>query len=184
MQTQRRLIFAGAAVFCAALLCGCPPPADSNDPMDSAAVKQVALDNDLGSRRIGKSSYSIKASQPVSSALPHQRVQLITSGVDPNYGPMTRIFNIRTGKQRTVRQTCERIHGLLQKFLAGPNSDTLLGQVGDVPGDGVRFIGVSSEKFRYDTYRPGVKNPESITLMRADVEAFDALLDEAIKKAR
>ncbi len=149
----------------------------------AAAVAPETFDYDLGTREMNGATYTVKATQPPDSKLKSQRVRF-TSKVTTADGSTTRYFTVNTGKYKTVAQLDAYLHETFAKFLAGAPANAEVGKVGDIKyGGEIRFVVGSPDVLRYDTMTAGEPNA-SMTLPRAEVAAYAAILagEPAVKK--
>ncbi len=147
----------------------------AGSPAAATATAPETFDYILGTRDMNGASYTVKATQPPDSKLKSQRVRF-TSVANTANGTTTHYFTINTGKYKTVGQLDAYLHDTFAKFLAGAPVNAELGKVGDAKyGGEIRFVVVSPDALRYDTVTPGEPDG-SMTLPRAEVAAYAAIL--------
>ncbi len=167
----------GTAATALALTLGHAPmsPAQLAVASPAAATAPETFDYNLGTQEMNGATYTVKATQPADSKLKSQRVRF-TSVVKTDAGSTTRYFTINTGKYKTVAQLDAYLHDAFAKFLAGAPANAEVGKVGDVKyGGEIRFVVQSPDVLRYDTMTQGEPNA-SMTLPRAEVAAYAAIL--------
>ena len=185
MITRKSSVQTGAAMVAVMLaLCHAPTlPAQLTPAAPATAVAPETFDFALGTQDGNGATYTVKATQPPDSKLKSQRVRFtsITKTAD---GSTTKYFTINTGKYKTVAQLDAYLHDAFARFLAGAPANTEVGKVGDIKyGGEIRFVVESPEILRYDTITAGEPNA-SLTLPRAEVAAYAAILagEPAVKR--
>lgn len=176
MIIRKPSLFADAALVGMTLLCpSLTLRAQTATVAPAAAVAPETFDFDLGTREMKGATYGVKATQPLDSKLKSQRIRF-TARTSTADGSTTRYFTINTGKYKTVAQLDMYLRDVFAKFLAGAPANTEVGKVGDIKyGGEIRFVVESPDVLRYDTMTAGEPNA-SMSLPRAEVMAYAAIL--------
>ena len=186
--SPRRAIMAfGAAAI---LLHSSPGRAQQPAPVATgteAATPPASADGfpfEIGRATRAGASYSVSATQPMTSKLTGQKIRLKIVSADP-MGTTTRFFTLATGKHKTVAQLQVFLVGVFRRFLAAPppapNQD--LGKIGDLRyGGEVHFIAESPHDLRFDNLSPNEPARPS-HYSRTDIETLLQVLTDTLPPA-
>ena len=129
-------------------------------------------------------TYLVLATEPPSSKLVGQKIQLRIEGVNPGH-TSTQTLVIYTGKFKTVGATEKIVTDIFWRFASGPVvAGQELGRIGNVNlGGEMRFVAASADQLDYKIVMPGKENDLG-HFTRADVVTFLPLLADPDGKAR
>ncbi len=122
-------------------------------------------------------TYTVLSTEPLSSKLPGQKIQLRIDGVRAGGGTSTHTLVINTGKFKTVGATEAVVADIFRRFLAGPAAPGQeFGQIGNINlGGAMHFVAESTDRLDYKILTPG-KEDNLGHFSREDVQTFLPIL--------
>ena len=121
-------------------------------------------------------TYTVLSTQPPSSKLVGQKLQLRIEGASPSH-TFIHTLNINTGKFRTVGAMEKYVADVFRRFLAGPvAAGQEFGQIGNVNlGGEIHFVAESADQLNYKIVTPG-KEDNLGHFSREDAQVFLPIL--------